>query len=88
MCETLSVIYLARHGESTWSQTGQHTGVTDLPLTERGECNAHRLAERPKGLSLARVFASPLWRAARTCDLAGFGATAEIDRDLVGETTR
>ena len=63
--------------------SGQHTGVTDLPLTERGESNARRLGERLKGLSFAKVFTSPLQRAARTCELAGFGASAEIDRDLL-----
>ena len=79
----LQVIYLARHGETAWSLSGQHTGLTDLPLTERGECNARRLGERLKGLEFARVFTSPLRRATRTCELAGFGAKAEIDPDLV-----
>ena len=79
----LQVIYLARHGETAWSLSGQHTGLTDLPLTERGECNARRLGERLKGLEFARVFTSPLQRASRTCELAGFGSRAEIDRDLV-----
>jgi broad specificity phosphatase PhoE len=76
-------IYLARHGETAWSVTGQHTGVTDLPLTERGERNAARLGERLAGLVFAQVLTSPLQRAARTCELAGFGAVAEVDRDLV-----
>ncbi|PYX05075.1 MAG: histidine phosphatase family protein [Acidobacteria bacterium] len=76
-------IYLARHGETAWSLTGQHTGLTDLPLTERGEQNARRLGERLIGLTFAKVFTSPLQRAARTCELAGFGAAAEVDRDLV-----
>jgi len=76
-------IYLARHGETAWSVTGQHTGVTDLPLTERGERNAARLGERLAGLVSAKVLTSPLQRAARTCELAGFGAVAEVDRDLV-----
>jgi len=79
----LQVIYLARHGETAWSLTGQHTGLTDLPLTPRGECNARRLGERLKGLEFARVFTSPLQRASRTCELAGFGQSAEVDRDLV-----
>jgi probable phosphoglycerate mutase len=83
MSETLPIIYLARHGETAWSLTGQHTGLTDLPLTERGERNARRLQERLKGLTFAKVLTSPLQRARRTCDLAGFGAVAEIDRDLV-----
>lgn len=83
MSETLPVIYLARHGETAWSLTGQHTGLTDLPLTERGERNARRLGERLKGLSFTKVLTSPLQRAVRTCELAGFGATAEVDRDLL-----
>jgi probable phosphoglycerate mutase len=83
MSEILPVIYLARHGETAWSVTGQHTGVTDLPLTDRGERNAVRLGERLRGLVFTKVFTSPLQRAARTCELAGFGAGAEVDRDLV-----
>jgi broad specificity phosphatase PhoE len=81
--EILPVIYLARHGETAWSVTGQHTGLTDLPLTERGERNALRLRERLAGLVFAKVFTSPLQRATRTCELAGFGAVVEVDRDLV-----
>jgi len=76
-------IYLARHGETAWSLTGQHTGITDLPLTERGERNAARLGERLAGLVFTKVLTSPLQRATRTCELAGFGAVAEVDRDLV-----
>jgi broad specificity phosphatase PhoE len=83
MSEPLPVIYLARHGETAWSISGQHTGLTDLPLTDRGERNARRLADRLKGLSFRKVFTSPLQRATRTCELAGFGAQAEIDRDLL-----
>ena len=83
MSETLPNIYLARHGETAWSLSGQHTGLTDLPLTERGERNARQLGERLKGLAFTKVFTSPLQRAARTCELAGFGAGTEIDRDLL-----
>jgi probable phosphoglycerate mutase len=83
MSNQLPVIYLARHGETAWSLTGQHTGFTDLPLTEHGEQNARALRERLTGLKFAKVFTSPLQRAARTCELAGFGAVAEVDRDLV-----
>ena len=79
----LPVIYLARHGETAWSLTGQHTGLTDLPLTEHGERNAANLGERLRELKLSKVFTSPLQRAVRTCELAGFKASAEIDRDLV-----
>jgi len=83
MSDILPAIYLARHGETAWSLTGQHTGLTDLPLTERGERNARRLGERLAGLPFTQVFTSPLQRAARTCELAGFGSVAEVDRDLV-----
>jgi len=83
MSEVLPIVYLARHGETAWTLTGQHTGLTDLPLTERGERNARRLAERLRGAIFAKVFTSPLQRATRTCELAGFGALAEIDRDLL-----
>jgi broad specificity phosphatase PhoE len=79
----LPVVYLARHGETDWSLTGQHTGLTDLPLTERGERNARQLGERLKGLAFAKVWSSPLQRAFRTCELSGFASVAEIDRDLV-----
>jgi broad specificity phosphatase PhoE len=83
MNKTLPVAYLARHGETAWTITGQHTGRTDLPLTERGEANAHRLGERLSGLKFAKVFTSPLRRAIRTCELAGFGSVAQVDADLV-----
>jgi broad specificity phosphatase PhoE len=83
MTEELPVIYLARHGETAWSLTGQHTGLTDLPLTERGEHTARRLGGRLGELTLTKVFSSPLQRARRTCELAGFGSVAEIDPDLV-----
>ena len=83
MSEVLPIVYLARHGETAWTLTGQHTGLTDLPLTERGERNARRLEERLRGVTFAKVFTSPLQRATRTCELAGFGAVAEIDRDLL-----
>jgi len=83
MSEILPTIYVARHGETAWSITGQHTGLTDLPLTERGEHNASRLKDRLKDLDFKQVYVSPLQRARRTCELAGFGAVAEIDPDLV-----
>ena len=79
----LPVIYLARHGETQWSLSGQHTGLTDLPLTERGEENARALKKRLSGLNFGKVFTSPLQRATRTCELAGFGAVAEVDRNLL-----
>jgi broad specificity phosphatase PhoE len=79
----LPIIYVARHGETAWTITGQHTGTTDLPLTETGECNARRLAARLDGLQFANVFTSPLQRARRTCELAGYGSVAELDCDLI-----
>jgi probable phosphoglycerate mutase len=83
MSENFPKIYLARHGETEWSLSGQHTGVTDIPLTERGERNARSLGERLKGTSFVKVLTSPLQRARRTCELAGFGDRVEIDNDLV-----
>src|SRR5262245_44277235 len=79
----LPIIYLARHGETEWSLTGQHTGRTDLPLTENGERNALRLRERLSGVIFRSVFTSPLQRARRTCELAGFGSAAEIVSELL-----
>jgi len=79
----LPVIYLARHGETAWTLSGQHTGLTDLPLTPRGERNGRALAGRLKGQNFLKVFTSPLQRARRTCELAGFGPVAELDADLV-----
>jgi len=79
----LPVLHLARHGETAWSLSGQHTGRTDLPLTANGELQAHRLGARLRGRPFSRVFTSPLQRAARTCELAGYGAAAELDADLL-----
>jgi probable phosphoglycerate mutase len=83
MSEPLPIVYLARHGETAWTISRQHTGLTDLPLTERGERTAQRLGERLKELSFGVVLTSPLQRAARTCELAGFKSAAEVDKDLV-----
>ncbi len=83
MISTYPFVYLARHGETAWSLTGQHTGKTDLALTECGEENARRLEVRLKGLEFNQVFTSPLKRARQTCELAGFGAVAATDPDLV-----
>ena len=82
MAEALPSIYLARHGETAWSLSGQHTGRTDLPLTKRGERNARALGERLRGLTFAKVLTSPLQRAVRTCELAGYAGTAEPDPNL------
>ena len=83
MSNELPVIYLARHGETAWSLSGQHTGLTDLPLTERGEQNARALGQRLKGLNFVKVLTSPLQRARRTCEMAGFATAAGVDRDLL-----
>lgn len=83
MTGPLPVLYLARHGETAWSLSGQHTGMTDLPLTEDGVRQAERLGQRLKGKRFARIMTSPLQRAARTCERAGFGAVAEVDTDLL-----
>jgi len=83
MSEPLPVIFLARHGETAWSLSGQHTGRTDLPLTPRGERDARALGERLRGLSFAKVFVSPFQRAVQTCALAGFAGAAERDPDLM-----
>jgi probable phosphoglycerate mutase len=83
MSEALPQIYLVRHGETEWSASGRHTGLTDLPLTEAGERNARQIGEPLKGLHFARVFTSPLERARRTGELAGFGSVLEVDRELV-----
>src|SRR5258706_2764199 len=83
MEERLPQIYLARHGETAWSLTGQHTGRTDIPLTPRGEGNAVRLGGRLGSVVFGAVFTSPLQRARRTCELAGYGAVARVDPDLM-----
>ncbi len=81
--EALPKVYLVRHGETAWSISGQHTGRTDIPLTEQGEHAARDWGARLKVLNFARVFTSPLQRARRTGELAGFGESAEIDPDLM-----
>jgi broad specificity phosphatase PhoE len=83
MSSDLPKLYLARHGDTAWTDSHQHTGRTDLPLNERGEEHARQLGERLQGFSFARVCTSPLQRASKTCELAGFGAGAEVDPDLV-----
>ena len=82
MSSELPVICLVRHGETAWSLTGQHTGLSDLPLTERGERTARALVPRLREPRFALVLTSPLQRAARTCELAGFGDVARVDADL------
>jgi probable phosphoglycerate mutase len=83
MIASLPQVYLARHGETAWTISHQHTGRTDIPLTARGEANARSLGERLKGETFDLVFVSPLTRARRTCELAGFGARARLEADLL-----
>ena len=83
MSQQQPLIYLARHGETAWSLTGQHTGLTDLSSTEPGKDEARKLRERLTGINFDRVFTSPLQRSRQTCDLAGFGDIAAMDHDLV-----
>ena len=82
---SLPEVYLARHGETAWTLTGQHTGRTDISLTARGELNARSLAQRLTGVVFARVLTSPLARALRTCELAGFGGHGAMHGPPVAE---
>jgi len=83
MSQSLPEIHVIRHGETAWTESRRHTGLTDIPLTERGERQARRFAEHLSGRTFASVFTSPLQRARRTCELAGLGAMAQVDPDLV-----
>jgi broad specificity phosphatase PhoE len=85
MAEALPKVYLVRHGQTQWSLTGQHTGLSDIPLTAQGEENARRLGERLAKIKepIALVLTSPVQRARRTAELAGFGSRAEVDPDLI-----
>ena len=77
-------VVLVRHGETAWSLSGQHTGRTDIPLTQAGEAAARRLAPWLAPLPFATVLCSPLQRAIRTAELAGFNADRlRIDPDLL-----
>jgi probable phosphoglycerate mutase len=80
---TIQQVYLIRHGETEWSLSGQHTGATDIPLTENGRKVAKLLEPVLAKESFALVLTSPLERARETCELAGFGKRAEIDGDLM-----
>jgi len=82
MNKELFTLYLAQHGETEWSLSGQLAGTTDLSLTSHGERTACRLRGRLHELSFAKVFTSPLQRTHKTCELAGCDTAAEIDLDL------
>jgi probable phosphoglycerate mutase len=75
-------IWLFRHGETEWSKSGQHTGRTDLPLTESGKARARAVGRRLAGRPFALVLSSPLVRAQETCQIAGYGAQAQLTDDL------
>jgi broad specificity phosphatase PhoE len=77
-----SKLYLIRHGETEWSLSGQHTGRTDIPLTEHGEEEARRLVPLLKDVRFSTALCSPRQRARHTCDLAGLGALAHVEPDL------
>ena len=83
MSQPLAVVYLARHGETAWTLSGQHTGRTDLALTANGERDARQLGVRLRQLDVRRVLTSPLHRARRTCELAALSTPGEIDPDLM-----
>jgi probable phosphoglycerate mutase len=77
-----ATVYLMRHGETAWSLSGRHTGVTDIALTEIGKAEASAWSEPLRSVLFARVWTSPRQRAIGTCELAGLGAVAEIEPDL------
>src|SRR5262249_8199839 len=83
MASDLPKLFLVRHGDTAWTESRQHTGRTDIPLNERGEERARQLGERLRRFSFDRVFTSPLRRASRTCELAGYGTRVEVDSDLL-----
>jgi broad specificity phosphatase PhoE len=81
--QQLPRLFLARHGDTEWTDARRKTGRTDLPLNERGEIRARQIGERLRQFSFVQIYTSPLLRASRTCELAGFGEVADTDADLV-----
>jgi len=75
-------VYLCRHGETEWTLSGQHTSFTDIPLTPNGELQAEKLKQRLDGIDFSKIYVSPLQRAKRTCEIAGYLDQAEVDEDL------
>ena len=76
-------VFAIRHGETAWSLSGQHTGTTDIPLTDKGRRLAETLRPVLAGENFALVLVSPMQRARETCDLAGLGDKAVVEPDLV-----
>ena len=76
-------IYLIRHGETEWTISGQHTGTTDVPLTEKGKEDAMKLKKELQDISFQLVLSSPMQRAFNTCELAGFAKQTQLDPDLL-----
>jgi broad specificity phosphatase PhoE len=83
MAASQQEVYVVRHGETAWSLSGQHTGVTDIPLTENGRAVARRLQPILAKGSFSLVLTSPLGRARETCELAGVGNRGVVERDLM-----
>ncbi len=79
----MTEIVLVRHGETEWSRSGQHTGRTDVPLTEAGQRQADQIASKLGGREFAAVWTSPLQRALETGRRSGLSSAAEIDTDLL-----
>lgn len=75
-------VFLLRHGQTEWSESGRHTGRSDIPLTSEGEANATRLAPVLAKEQFKLVLSSPMQRAVRTCELAGLGDQREEEPDL------
>jgi broad specificity phosphatase PhoE len=83
MSAPLPRLFVSRHGDTEWTDSRRHTGRTDISLNERGELRARQLGERLQRFSFASVYTSPLRRASRTCELAGYGPIAQVDPDLL-----
>ena len=82
MHPTLPLIVLVRHGETAWTLSGQHTGLSDIALTDAGCDSAKALNATLKNFTFAAVFTSPLKRARQTAELAGYGDIAMLEPDL------
>ena len=83
MPSDLPRLFLTRHGDTAWTASRQHTGRTDIPLSDAGAERACQIGQSLRRFSFSRVFTSPLQRASKTCELAGYGTAAEVDPDLV-----